>query len=255
MRILAVLPDETRRGCDAALSDGHTVTAGADATAAAAAIRSRGFDAVVLDPELMTQVDFELFVSAVSDAATPVIVYTALSSVSAHRIVQLAERSTVELVVRGLEDLPVITHKLASLVRPSIPARLLSRAASRLRQLPERLKVAAVGLFGNGPQPRWVDGLATATGIGRRSIDRWMYRAGINGAATLLDTARMARVWEPLVEEKRPVAEIAEQCGYGRVRLLVAHCRRLIDATPEQLGRTVSRSRFVERLAGRLLTR
>jgi len=255
MRILAFLPDETRRGCEAALSDGHTVTAGADATAAAAAVRNRGFDAIVLDPDLLTPIDFELFVGAVSDSKTPIILYTRLTAVSAHRVVQLAERSTVELVLRGLEDVPLITHKLANLVRPSIPAMLLTRASQRLRQLPESLQVAAVGLFGNGPLPRWVNGLATATGMGRRSIDRWMYRAGINGAATLLDIVRMAHVWEPLVEEKRPVAEIAERCGYGRVRLFVSHSRRLIDATPEQLGRTVSRSQFAERLAGRMLTR
>lgn len=255
MRILAFLPDDARRSCESALRQGHTVTATADATAAATAIRNRGFDAVVLDPDLLTPADFDHFVGAVTDSATPMILYTGLNSAVAHRVVQLAERSTVELVFRGLEDVPLITHKLANLVRPSIPALLLTRAASRLRPMPETLQFAAIGLFGNGPLPRWVNGLADATGMGRRTVDRWMYRVGINGAATLLDIARLARVWAPLVEENRPLVEIAESFGYGRLRLFASHTKRLVNAMPDQLGTVVSRTQFVDRLAMQLLTR
>ena len=61
---------------------------------------------------LLTPADFDQFVDAVSDSATPMILYTGLSSAIAHRVVQLAERSTVELVFRGHEDVPLITHKL-----------------------------------------------------------------------------------------------------------------------------------------------
>jgi hypothetical protein len=255
MRILAFLSEDARRGCEAACGKAHIVTASSDATAAAGAIRGRGFDAVVLEPELLAQTDFDHLVAAIVDTATPMVLYTSLSSATARRVVQLAERSTVELVFRGVEDVPLIAHKLAYLVSPSVPALLLNRAASRLRPMPETLQIAAVGLFGNGPMPRWVNGLVGATGMGRRTVDRWMYRAGITGAATLLDTARMARVWEPLVEEKRSLVEIAEEYGYGRLRLLLSHTRRLVDATPDQLGRTVSRAQFARRLAGKLLAR
>ena len=255
MRILAFLSEDARRGCEAACGDDQVVTFSSDATAGAAALRKRGFDAVVLEPELLAQTDFDQLVAAVADTATPMVLYTSLSSAAARRVVQLAERSTVELVFRGVEDAPLIAHKLAHLVNPSVPALLLNRAASRLRPMPETLQIALVSLFGNGPLPRWVNGLADATGMGRRSIDRWMYRTGINGAGTLLDAARMARVWEPLVEEKRSLVEIAEAYGYGCVRLLLSHTRRLVDATPDQLGRSVSRAQFAQRLAGKLLTR
>ena len=255
MRILAFLSEDALRGCEAACGKAHVVTSSTDATAAAAAIRRRGFDAVVLDPDVLAQPDFDQLVAAVGDTATPMVLYTSLSSVTARRVVQLAERSTVELVLRGVEDARLIAHKLAHLVNPSVPALLLNRAASRLWPMPETLQVAAVGLFGNGTLPRWVNGIADATGMGRRTVDRWMYRAGINGAAILLDTARMARVWEPLVEEKRAIADVAEAYGYGRVRLLISHTRRLVDATPDQLGGSVSRAQFAQRLAGKLLTR
>jgi AraC-like DNA-binding protein len=255
MRILAFLSEDARRRCEAACAKDHVLTASADVSAAAAALHAGGFDAVVLDPDVLVQSDFDHLVAVVAATATPMVLYTSLSSATARRVVQLAERSTIELVFRGVEDAPLIAHKLTHLFRPSIPALLLNRAASRLRPMPETLQIAAVGLFGNGTLPRWVNGLADATGMGRRSIDRWMYRAGINGAATLLDTARMARVWEPLVEERRPLAEIAEEFGYGRLRLLISHTRRLVDVMPDQLGKSVSRAQFAQRLAGKLLSR
>ena len=255
MRILAFLSEDVLRGCEAACGKAHVVTSSTDATAAAAAIRRRGFDAVVLDPDVLAQPDFDQLVAAVGDTSTAMVLYTSLSSATARRVVQLAERSTIELVFRGVEDVPLIAHKLANFAHASVPALLLNRAAASLRPMPEALQIAAVRLFGNGMLPRWVNGLADATGMGRRSVDRWMYRAGINGAATLLDTARMARVWEPLVEEKRSISEVAETCGYGRVRLLMSHTLRLVDATPDQLGRNVSRAQFAQRLAGKLLTR
>jgi hypothetical protein len=254
MRILAFLSEDARRGCHVACGPDHAVTFSSDATAGAAALRKGGFDAVVLEPELFAQFDFDQIVSAVGDTATPMVLYASLGSATA-RVVQLAERSIVELVLRGEEDLPLIAHKFARLVTPSVPALLLNRAAPRLRSMPEPLQIAAIGLFGNRPLPRWVNGIVHSSGMGRRSVDRWMYRTGFNGAATLLDAARMARVWEPLVEEKRSLIEIADELGYGRLRPLLAHIRRLVMASPEELGRNVSRSQFAERLAKRMLAR
>ena len=255
MRILAFLSEDARPSWEAACDHDQVVTYSSDATAAAAAIRRHGFDAVVLEPDLLAQTDFDHLVAAVGDTATPMVLYTSLSSATARRVVQLAERSTVELVFRGVEDAPLIAHKLAHLVNPSVPALLLNSAASRLRPVPEMLQIAAVGLFGNGPLPRWVNGFAAATGMGRRTIDRWMFRIGMNGTAALLDTARLARIWEPLVEQKRSLIEIADEFGYGRLRPLLSHMRRLVDATPDQLGTSVSRAQFAQRLAGKLLTR
>lgn len=254
MRILAFLTDDVRRGCEAACGRQHRVTYAADVTASVRALRDRKFDAVILDPDLLEQSAFDHIVTIVSDLATPMVLYTTLSSATARRVVQLAERSAVELVIRGAEDMQLIAHKLG-LLRPTVPAVLLNRTAPRLRPMPERLQAVTLGLFGNGPLPRWVGGLTSAAGLGRRTVDRYMHRTGINGAATLLDTARLARVWEPFVEEKRPLIVIAEEFGYGRARLLASHVRRLVGVSPEDLGVRLSRAQFAERLAGKLLQR
>jgi transcriptional regulator GlxA family with amidase domain len=80
-----------------------------------------------------------------------------------------------------------------------------------------------------------------------------MERIGIDGASMLLDTARLARVWEPLVDEKRSLATVTVRCGYARQRLLVAHARRIVGMPPTEIAAAMSRREFSERLAQALL--
>jgi AraC-like DNA-binding protein len=253
MRILAFLDPEARRGFDAALKTDHAVTFGTVTRDAIKSLRARSADVVVLDPDSLEPGDYDQIVAAAEAMKLPIVVYADLNSLNARRIVQLAERSAIEIVLRGYEDTQVIAHKLAHVPQPSVPAVLLNRAAPRLRPMPEPLQTVTVGLFSNGALPRWVSGLTAASGLGRRTVDRWMLRTRLTGAATLLDVARLARVWEPLVDEGRPVTEVAEQCGYGRVRLLVSHTQRLVGAKPDRLGVKVTRKQFTERLISKLL--
>jgi len=132
---------------------------------------------------------------------------------------------------------------------------LFSNAATCFRRFPDGLQTACVSLFGNGPLPRWVDELAANAVLGRRTVDRWMHRSGINGASMLLDVARMARAWEPLAEQKLPPVDVAMTLGYSRLRLLVAHTYRIVGVPPAELGRTLSRSEFTKRLTASLLER
>jgi transcriptional regulator GlxA family with amidase domain len=91
------------------------------------------------------------------------------------------------------------------------------------------------------------------SGLARRTVDRWMHRGGISGAARLLDTARLARIWEPLVERGRSPQEVAELCGYARPRLLTAHTRRIAGVPPSELHQKFTRETFAARLADALL--
>jgi transcriptional regulator GlxA family with amidase domain len=80
-----------------------------------------------------------------------------------------------------------------------------------------------------------------------------MDNGGISGAARLLDTARLARVWEPLVERDVAVREVAVRCGYSSMRLLTAHTRRLTGVSPLELRDHFTRETFSSRLADALI--
>ena len=239
-----------------AVQPGHLLAWESDTSAAILAVRDRRVDVLVFDPGTLGGDEFESLMPILEQGIVPVVLYTSLTPANARCIVRAAECGAPELVLREFDDaVPLLAHRLRSLVEPSPRAQLLSKVAKRFHKFPDPLRTVSVGLFGNGPLPRWVDDLADVSGLARRTVDRWMQRAGIAGAATLLDAARLTRVWELVVDAGLSTAATAHHCGYARTRLLVAHARRLVGVAPADFGPTLTREKFVLRLTKRLLLR
>ena len=254
MKILALLQTDARRVLASALTGEQRLKKAADAQSVALALRDGECDALVLDPGMLDAQDFETVIAAVNESGVPMLIYSTLGPGAARRIVDAVDRTAREIVLRGSDDMPdVLRRKLAALVAPSAPAILLSKVASHFRVFPDRLQSVSVGLFGRAALPRWVSGLVKETGLARRTVDRWMDRGGIFGAARLLDTVRFASVWEPLVEHDMSVDQVAARCGYPRMRLFTAHSRRLTDVSPNELPSVYTRETFSARLAQALL--
>ena len=250
MKILALVPDESRHILERSLKGPQKLTDSAGVKAVASAIREGRCDAVVLDPSMLDSDDFQTVIGAVHKSGVPLMLYTTLGAVSARRVVHAVDGTAHELVLRGADDAPeLLQRKLAALVAPSAPAILLSHAAAHFRVFPDKLQTVSVSLFGRSTLPRWVSGLVKESGFARRTVDRWMHNGGISGAARLLDTARLARVWEPLVERNMSEDEVARRYGYSRVRLLNAHARRITGVLPRELKAHYTRETFAARLA------
>jgi AraC-like DNA-binding protein len=250
MKILALLADDARQVLERSLTTAQKVSKAGGADSVAAALREKRCDAIVLDPGVLSAEEFETVLSAVNASGVPMLIYTTLSGLSARRIVHAVEDAAREVVLRGSDDAPeVLQRRLGALVAPTAPAILLSHAASRFRAFPERLQTVSVSLFGRASLPRWVNGLVKESGLARRTVDRWMHKGGISGAARLLDTARLARVWEPLVERNVAVEDVAVRCGYARMRLLTAHTRRIMGVDPTNLRNHYTRESFSARLS------
>lgn len=254
MRIAAFLDARTARVLSHSLAAGHVVERLEDAADAERAVRSGRFDALVVDPGVLTDSDLDFLSFAFAQRATPVLLLAELSAGSARIMLRIAELGVHEIVLVGEGDpAGLLARRLAAVREHSVPAQVLSRAAGRVRLFPDRLQTTLVSLFGNGELPRWVNGLARRSGLPRRSLDRWMARAGLDGAACLLEVARMSRVWEPLVEQRFPLRTVAEQCGYPNPRLLIAHARRLVRVAPDEIRDHYTRREFSERLSEQLL--
>ncbi len=254
MKILALLPDDARHILERSLTGAQRLTRAGGAAAAVAALREGRCDALVFDPGMLDSEDFEFVMSAANQGGVPMLLYTTLSPQATRRILQAVDLQARELILRGSDDVPeLIQRRLAALVAPSAPAMLLNQAASHFRAFPDRLQTVSVSLFGRSTLPRWVNGLVKESGLARRSVDRWMHKGGISGAARLLDTARLARVWEPLVERGIGVEQVAIHCGYARLRLLTAHTRRILAAAPLEIASRYTRETFSTRLAEALI--
>ena len=254
MKLLALLTRDGRRALERAVGSAHTVSCENEVRAVGLSWRQHRFDVLVLDPGVLDEGGFEALLLQLKRHGIPVLLYATLSRSVARRIVRAGNGAAHELVLHGAEDEQLLLlRKLEGISRLSVPAMLFNLAAPRLGGLPDSLQASCVGLFSGGPLPRLVDDVARTAGLGRRTVDRWMRRAGIRGAAMLLDTVRLARVWEPLVELRLSPADVALRCGYGKSRLLTAHARRIVGMTPSGFGGKYTRDRFAERLANVLL--
>lgn len=250
-----MLPDDAHRSLERSLPTAECLTRDNRAESVASSLRDGRFDAFVFDPAPLGAGDFATVVCGMNQSAVPTLLFATLQPVSARRIVSAVDVAPCELILRGFDDTPaLIRSKLSSIVEPSAPALLLQRASPHFRWFPDGLQVASVSLFCRCTLPRWVTGFARETGLARRTVDRWMDIGGISGAARLLDVTRLARVWEPLVERDVPAHAVAVRFGYGTMRLLNAHARRLTGVSTRDLGDHYTRQTFGARLADALIS-
>lgn len=250
MRILALLPDDSERALRRVLNPSDTLRRVLTVPSLTASVRAEQVDAIVFDPTTLGPAEWTEACSLLEDVSLPVLLYAPLSPTHAPRLVQASAVGIHEMLLRGVDDDPVtVRRRLESLRTPEPPAAVLSQIAPHMVKLPARLQSVIVPLFCSAPIPRWVEGVALAAGMPRRSMDRWMSRAEIGGTATLLDVARLARVWAPLVGRREAAAEVAVRHGYRRMRILADHTDRIVGVSPSELGASLTRDDFVDRLA------
>lgn len=249
MRILSLLPDDSERALRRALSPSDTMRRVLTVDALTESARVERVDAVVFDPTTLGTAEWTDARALLEDVSIPVLLYAPLSAESAPRLIEASAIGVHELLLRGVDDDAVtVRRRLESLLRPEPPAAVLSQLAPQMVVLPARLQSATVPLFCAAPVPRWVEELAHTAGMPRRSIDRWMARAEIHGTATLLDVARLARAWSPIVDRNESAGEVAVRLGYGRIRILADHTNRIVGVAPSELGVGIARGAFVARL-------
>lgn len=250
MRILALLPDDSERTLRRVLNPSDTMRRVHTVSSLTESVRGERVDAIVFDPTTLGGAEWAEACALLEDVSLPVLLYAPLSPMHAPRLIQASAVGVHEMLLRGVDDDPAtVRRRLESLKRPEPPAAVLSQIAPHMVTLPARLQSVIVPFFCAARIPRWVEAVAQAAGMPRRSIDRWMARAAIGGTATLLDVARLARVWAPLAERRESAAEVAVRHGYLRMRILADHTNRIVGVSPSALGTSLSREAFVARLA------
>jgi AraC-like DNA-binding protein len=249
MRVLAFLPDDSLVALKRALSSADVIGALPDALAIERAIAARRADAIVIDPNSFTSAEWARVSAMPALAHAPVLFYARLDPASVQRVVEASGAGVHEVLLREIDDDAIaIRRRLETLRRPPAPVQVLSRIASRIIALPPALQGTILSLFCAAPVPRWADELARLSSMSRRSVDRWLEHAELAGTASVLDVARLARVWTPIVEQDIPAADVAARSGYRRLRMLALHARKIVGVSPTLFKQQISESAFVDRL-------
>ena len=220
-------------------------------------VRTWPVDVAVVDPRADGTVEItELQALLARYPSLPVVLYTSLTPESLRATVELAKQGIRHVVLRGFDDEPrrfrdLLERQPAYALSESV----LNRLTVPLGTVPASLVRALTRLFQAPHAFRGVADLADAAGMTRRSLDRWLDRAGLAPARTILLVARLARAYFYMRDPGYLVEDVTKKLGYASHRLFARQVRAATGLTPSELRHTVEPDQLVMRLATLLATR
>jgi len=222
-------------------------------------VARRGGDVVIVDPctapEREPGARVRLLGAALQCAhGTPVVGYVSVTAAAIHAVQALVRLGAAEIVVRGVDD---ATASLASAIHRAaagaLTQRLLQSLGTPFAPLPGDVAAALHLLFRRPERLRSVPDLAGAAGTTRRSLDRWLARAGLAPARTLLSCARANAAYQLIAAGRVRTAQAAALLGYPSSRALARELQALTGYVPSALPGQVSADDFIAALGPRLL--
>lgn len=259
MRVIALtfLPSPSLSQLRRALPPPNGVTALATWSDLVAATRAREGDIIVIDPSIGGARDIgdrilDLNAACTSAPGIPVVGYVSVTAAAIHAVHRLVRVFDAEVVVRGLDDgvdaLAATLHR--SLAAASAESLLASTRS--FAPVPSEIARALALLFRRPDKVRSVDDLASAASTTRRTLDRWLARAGLAPARTLLGCARVSAAFHLITRGKVRAANAAALLGYPSARALSREVHRLTGWAPSAIPTHVTQATFVETIRPRL---
>jgi len=239
-----------------AAGDRHRVHAALDWAHADAMIRRQPVDVLVVDPQFDSPGDPGA--DRIRDVrnryrSLPMIVYSVLAAQTLRPLVELGREGMEQLVLYGLDDDP--QHLRQMLERQ--PGILLSeRMVGRLRLHLSRLPVGAAGalerLIRNPAAFHGVTDVTLAASLPKRSLYRYLSRAGLASPRELVVGARLLRAYAFLREPAYSLDAVARHVRFSDSDTMSRAMKWGVGSTPGRARDRMGPDEFVERLAARL---
>ena len=221
-------------------------------------LRDRPCDVAIIDPctdgDHLTSARLgALAVAMPGIAPVPVVGYVSVTACAMRAVQRLVQLGATEIAIRGVDD---SIDALATTVRRAVATCTSSRVVTAVgppwHALPVPVATAIQMAFHRPDQLRSVTDLATAARTTRRSLDRWLARAGLSPARTVLSCARVNAAFHLLTSGNVRVADAALQVGYASSRSLTRELFAITghpaSAIPARLSRDVFAAAITRRL-------
>lgn len=216
-----------------------------------ALVRSRSVDVAVIDPS----VDGTLSIEEVRTLFTrfptlPIVVYTALTPDTMRATVELAKHGLQHVVLHKFDDEPRRFRELLER-QPAyaMSEGVLARLAEPLSEMPAPLSRAVVRLFETPTSFEDVEDLATAAGMTRRHVNRWLERVGLAPARTVIIAARLVRAYHYMRDPGYLLEDVVQKMGYSTHRMFIRQARELLGLTPTDVRDRLEPAELVDTLA------
>jgi len=213
-------------------------------------------DVAIVDPAIRGSGTLaELAAFASSHRSLPVVVYTILTPEAMQATVELVKCGVASVVIRGFDDEPGrFRAVLRDVSANELSEALLASVAENFAQAPVTLVQAIEQLFRSPLRFRGVTDLATAAGMTRRGLDRWMDDLGVAPALTFVTAARMLRAYHYMRDAVYRFDDVAAKVGYSE-RALARQMRIMTGESPSMVRERIGAELFVAKLAKRLCQR
>ena len=250
MEVAARLPPTLLTYLRRVLGDEHVLTAVGGWAELLGAVRQRPIDVLVVDPRADGGSEFEpLYALMERYPSMPVVVYTTLAPETLRTAVELAKRGVRHVVLRGFDDEP---QRLRDLLE-QLPAHRLggeayASIAGALEGSMPLLQRALARMFERPHLIQGVESLASAAGMTRRNLDRWLEKRGLASARILIFSARLAQAYHYLGERAFTLDDITKKLGYASPRVFSRQVRATMGLSPSALREEMPPGRFMEAL-------
>jgi AraC-like DNA-binding protein len=235
------------------VGDSHRLFIASDWGSLEEIIRSEPVDVAVVDPRDGAEMRFDQVRDLLQRfPSLPLVVYTTLSPAVTQGLVRLAGYGLRTVVLRGFDDdARRFRSLLERLPEYELSERLLALLQGPLAEVPLALRRVIVHCVRAPHEFQDVNDLANATGVTRRTFDRWMSMVGVS-SKSLVKIARAVRAYHLMRDPGYRLADIARKVGYQETRLFARHVRQVTGLVPSSLRRRMEPDEFLVMLGERL---
>ncbi len=242
-----------------ALPSPHTVSNTTSWDALLARMHHWTYDVLVVDP---CAGDERLATGRLRDLANAlgalppraVVGYVSVTATSIRAVQALSRLGALEIVIRGVDDAP---GALAIAIRKAVTTHSANQLAvslgPSLALLPASVTEALQLMLRSPDRLRSVADLVTAARTTRRSLDRWLARAGLAPARTLLACARANAAFHLLAAGRVGRSQAAALVGYSSARSLTRELHAIAGGSPSAIDGGLTRAAFTAALSRRLV--
>ena len=259
MIVLCYLPPQSFAQVQRAFPSPHRVINMSGWDALVSDVRHLRGDVAVIDPCLGGENLLGHRLDALAEvsgdrAVVPIVGYLSVSAPAMRAAQSLTRLGALEIVIRGVDD---STAVLASVIQRAFAMctarRVVASLREPLRNLPPNVASAITGVFLRPERVRSVGDLAAAAKTTRRSLDRWLARAGLAPARTVLACARTNAAFHLLATGRVRRATAASLVGYASSRSLGREMLAVTGIPASAVSTSVSRDAFVAALGRKLV--
>lgn len=190
----------------------------------------------IIDPTALDQAHLVETVARLRRTPRPAVVCAPSFTESIQDAVRIASETGAAVAIQSLDqDRAALVRTLLAVVPPTDAAMILELLGPTFATLPPMLRKCLAGMFDADAAVESPATLAARAGMSRRSLDRWLTRAGAPSARRLVAMPPLLRALRLLRETTLPIRTIATICGLRTPRRLHDYTIELAGLTPNEI--------------------